>query len=203
MKTRLVYPEFFADEGIAALTPYARLLYVGLWVYADDDGRGEWLPKRIEGSIFPHETVPFGDLWAELENTGKVERYNVGGKEYWWLPRFDKWQKPKYKRASRIPHPELGTNQGQTVPKPGHGIGTGIGTEIGNGIEIGIATRAALELTDERIAEGYVVRDRDAFAAHLIRTEPGAVQHRAHQIQQANTTIPDVVADVTNQMRMP
>lgn len=111
MKIRSIRPEFFSDAKMAQLSAYARILYIGLWCYADDEGRGEYLPKLIEGAIFPHETIDLDALWSELETMGRVRRYTDGDREYFCIPRWQ--QKPNRKYPSRLPPPPDGT-----APRP-------------------------------------------------------------------------------------
>jgi hypothetical protein len=103
VKIRSVRPEFFTDVRMAQLSFGARLLYVGLWSYVDDEGRGEFLPKRIEGEVFPNESVDFAGLWSELERMGRVVVYVVGEQSYFHIPTFSAYQKPNRVYASRLP----------------------------------------------------------------------------------------------------
>lgn len=105
LKIRSVRPEFFTDVKMARLSFGARLLYIGLWSYADDEGRGEYLPKLIEGAIFPHESADFATWWAELEGMGRVVRYEVEGQSYFMIPTFGDHQKPNRVYASKLPPP--------------------------------------------------------------------------------------------------
>ena len=41
-RIRTIKPEFFTSDDICALSPLARLLYVGLWCEADREGRLVW-----------------------------------------------------------------------------------------------------------------------------------------------------------------
>ena len=43
-RIRTIKPEFFTSDDICALSPLARLLYVGLWCEADREGRLVWTP---------------------------------------------------------------------------------------------------------------------------------------------------------------
>ena len=105
MKIRSVRPEFFADPTMAELDPLARLLYIGLWCYVDDDGRGEWLPKQIDGEVFPLETVDIHALLAQLVSTARVVRYTDGDRAYFYIPTFTEYQKPNRKYDSKLPDP--------------------------------------------------------------------------------------------------
>ena len=55
-RNRMLNPEFWLDEELAKLSPYARLLYMGLWGICDDNyatfpNRPEW----VKAQIFPYE----------------------------------------------------------------------------------------------------------------------------------------------------
>lgn len=119
MKIRSIRPEFFSDVKMAQLSPFARLLYIGLWCSADDEGRGEYLPKKLEGEIFPHDTVDFEALWAELEQLDRVRRYAVGDRVYFYIPRWS--QKPNRVYPSRFPAPPDEQDSDKTPPPPTNG----------------------------------------------------------------------------------
>ncbi|MPZ14312.1 MAG: hypothetical protein GEU73_07785 [Chloroflexi bacterium] len=105
MKIRSVRPEFFSDPRLVNITPRGRLLYIGLWCYVDDEGRGEWLPKLIEGSVFPLEQVDINTLLGELVDAARIVPYEVDDRMYFWLPSFERHQKPQRKFDSKIPEP--------------------------------------------------------------------------------------------------
>ncbi len=105
MKIRSVRPEFFTDAKMARLSHSARLLYIGLWCLADDDGRGRLLPKHIEGELFPYEKIDFLGLWHELESTRRVRTYQIDGEQFFVIPKFTEYQKPNRKYDSKLPEP--------------------------------------------------------------------------------------------------
>lgn len=105
MKIRSIKPEFFSDPKIVKLSPMARILYIGLWCYVDDEGRGEWIPKMIDGALFPLEQVDIHGLLGELVNLGRVVPYEVGDRMYFYLPTFERYQKPNRKYESKLPKP--------------------------------------------------------------------------------------------------
>src|SRR3972149_3629858 len=55
MRSRNIKPGFFLNEKLAECDFETRLLFIGLWCYADREGRFEWIPKRIEAAIFPYD----------------------------------------------------------------------------------------------------------------------------------------------------
>lgn len=115
MKIRSIRPEFFADPTMADLDPLARLLYIGLWCYVDDDGRGEWLPKQIDGQIFPLEDVDIHALLEQLVRSERIIRYTDGDREYFYIPTIPSHQKPNRRYDSKLPDPaECTVSTGET-----------------------------------------------------------------------------------------
>jgi hypothetical protein len=73
-KIRGVKPEFWTDEDIVELTPLARLLYIGLWNYACDNGHLEDRPKQIKMRVLPGDDCSVADLLRELDEKGRIDR---------------------------------------------------------------------------------------------------------------------------------
>jgi hypothetical protein len=95
---------FFTDEEIARLTPWARLLFEGLWCLADRDGRLEDRPARIHALVFPYDhQLDIDALLREIaEAKGDfIQRYEVDGKNYIQIRTLNKNQHfhPKEKSA--------------------------------------------------------------------------------------------------------
>ena len=126
MKTRLLHPSFFTDAKVAALTPNAKVLLLGLWLRCDDYGRALYLPKLIAGEVFPLEQVDIQSLLNEVLGAGFIHTYEVSGEMFYHVPNWEKHQKPKYRKNSTIPPPPepldtIGTDLpelAQTDPKP-------------------------------------------------------------------------------------
>lgn len=106
-RTRLLHPEFFTHEGLAALSAYHRILFAGLWSVADREGRLEDRPVRIHAAVFPYEDeLKVGEMLDHLQRMGFLRRYEAGGKKYIALPSWRRWQNPhKAEKASEIPEP--------------------------------------------------------------------------------------------------
>lgn len=111
-RRRTLSPEFFSDEDLSTLPFEARLLYAGLWCYADRDGRLEDRPKYLKAMLFPYDRVDVDKLLTHLTNPqipGRPEkafirRYQADGKQLIDIPEFSKHQSPhKTEHASRFP----------------------------------------------------------------------------------------------------
>lgn len=103
MKPRLLHPSFFTDEKVRQLSPNAKLLLQGLWLRADDHGKAVYLPKLIEGEVFPTEQVDIYSLLNEVIGLRLIRVYEVGGQTYYDTPSWERWQNPKYKAISKLP----------------------------------------------------------------------------------------------------
>lgn len=98
-RIRSVHPSFFTDEAVVSCTPYARILYVGLWTDADDQGLIEWKPLQLKMRLLPGDAVEIGPLLAELEEAGLVKKFEVDGRLFGAIKDFRKYQRPKKPNA--------------------------------------------------------------------------------------------------------
>ena len=74
MKMRGIKPDFWTDEDVVEVSAFARLLFVGLWQMACDNGHIKDSPKRIKMSILPADDVDIKSLLGELVEVGLVRR---------------------------------------------------------------------------------------------------------------------------------
>lgn len=73
-KIRGIKPETWSDESFVELTPWARLLFIGLWNFACDNGHLEDRSKQIKMRVFPADDVNCAELLRELESAGRITR---------------------------------------------------------------------------------------------------------------------------------
>lgn len=101
---RTIKPEFWSSEQVMECSPNARLLFIGLWNFCDDEGRHPLAPKQIKALIFPGDAISFDTirgLLDELSSNYLITTYVVDGKEYffvngWHHQKIDRRQKPKF-----------------------------------------------------------------------------------------------------------
>lgn len=109
MKIRTIKPSFWSSATIAAVPRDARLVFIGLWNEADDEGRLLGSPKRLAGVLFEHdEDVDAKTMTAwltQLEAARLVQRYEVKGVAYLVIPGFSEHQKIDRRFPSRLPAP--------------------------------------------------------------------------------------------------
>lgn len=93
-RARNIKPSFFTHDALADNDPLGRLLFIGLWTIADYKGELEWRPKRVKAQIMPYDECDIEALAINLEKTGFVRFYSVGGSDYIHIVNFDKHQNP-------------------------------------------------------------------------------------------------------------
>lgn len=102
-RIRTIKPEFWTDEKMVRLPFEARLLFIGLWNYADDDGYILDEPERIRMQIFPSDRVDTDgllDLLFSAEILDKLELAD-GGTAF-RIRHFKDHQSISHPSASRI-----------------------------------------------------------------------------------------------------
>lgn len=104
-RIRTVKPEFWTDEKVVECSISARLLFIGLFNFADDKGCLERSPKRIKMQVFPADTIDCEPLIMELIAHGLLSEYSVNGSHYLQIPGFLKHQKINRPSNSNIPLP--------------------------------------------------------------------------------------------------
>lgn len=94
-RIRSIHPALFTDEAFASLSMAARVLLLGLWTEADDQGVFDWKPVTLKMRIMPVDNVIVPDLLLELEGWNAVKRFSQDGKEFGAIRNFCKFQRPK------------------------------------------------------------------------------------------------------------
>jgi hypothetical protein len=73
-KIRGIKPEIWTDEDFIELSAFARLLFIGMWNYACDNGHLQNKPKQIKMRILPGDQANCAELIREIEARGMIER---------------------------------------------------------------------------------------------------------------------------------
>ena len=113
MRARNIKPGFFGNEEIAELPPETRLLFIGLWLMADREGRLEDRPRRIKMHVFPADSYDVDPMLTSLHNAGLIVRYEVAGENYIEIPKFLEHQRPHHQEKQSVipPAPKLRTKE--------------------------------------------------------------------------------------------
>lgn len=106
---RMIDPHLWQSENVAKLTMRQRLLFVGLFSNADDQGRMRAHPLLIRSTIFPFDDISADDIETDLQSiveTGSILIYEQKGTRYLQVINWWKFQRPKWAWPSKIPAPE-------------------------------------------------------------------------------------------------
>lgn len=122
-RIRTIKPQFWDSPDVVGLDPWARLLYIAMWNWADDHGRGTADPKALAAFAFPKED--FIDSAETRRMLGGIRRafgvkfYKVGGRPYYYIPSWDRHQKVDKRSAVRHPGPDQGEEYDPEVDELG------------------------------------------------------------------------------------
>lgn len=100
-RIRTIKPEFFTSEQVAECSPNARLLFVGMWVFCDDQGVHPASNARLKMEVFPGDDFTRDDIGAmvnELVSAGLLTEYEVDGQKYWLVTG---WKHQKIDKPSK------------------------------------------------------------------------------------------------------
>ena len=90
-RIRTIKPEFWEDEKLAKLPIHARLLFIGTWNFADDNGALLANPVLMKSHIFPYEDIGISTIseWIDmLVENGMLIRTTYNGKDYLVIRKF-------------------------------------------------------------------------------------------------------------------
>lgn len=100
-RKRIIDPEFWLNGEIAKISDKARLTYIGLWNFADDQGVIEFDPQKIRAQIFPYNPqIKMEKYLKELIDIKKLLPFEAESKKYLFIKNFQKYQ-------TRLVHPSF------------------------------------------------------------------------------------------------
>lgn len=92
-RKRMIDPDFWSDEELADMRFETRLLYIGLWNFADDNGNLPFKPRQIRAQVFPYNPeIDIDDSLGELLGAEKIIPYMVNGAYFIHVLNFLKHQ---------------------------------------------------------------------------------------------------------------
>lgn len=109
-RARNIKPALFKNEILGVADPIYTLLFSGLWLLADREGRLEDRPLRIKAELFPYrEGIDMPAMLGWLHDSGFIYRYSYGENRYIEIINFTKHQNPhKNEVPSEIPSVSVG-----------------------------------------------------------------------------------------------
>lgn len=110
-RIRTIKPEFWVSEQIAECSPNARLTFVGMWNFCDDQGVHPAKPKTLKAELYPMDDITaaqVGEWVGELIAAGLVREFQApdDGERYWHVTGWDRHQKidrPSFKHPAPPP----------------------------------------------------------------------------------------------------
>ena len=106
-RIRTIKPDFWTNEKIMECKPLTRLLFIGMWNFADDYGRMAFAPSSIKAKVFPNDpftAADIRDMLNELNALGLLLIYSADDKEYIEITGWDH-QRIDKRQVSKIPGP--------------------------------------------------------------------------------------------------
>ena len=122
MRARNIKPDFFLNEELSEIDFGTRLLFIGLWCYADCEGRFELKYKKIKAAIFPYDNFDVKDGICKLMSLHLITCNNIVGQ----VVNFKKHQRTHPHEAKSVLPPV----EENIVKNQCHDIGTPCHTNV-------------------------------------------------------------------------
>ena len=105
-RKRMISPEIWDSENFSKLSILARLVFIGMFSNADDEGRGKAKAAFLKSKLFPYdESMRVADVESALDEVAEnmsVTMYSHDGNEYYSFDNWKKWQKVDKPSPSNI-----------------------------------------------------------------------------------------------------
>jgi hypothetical protein len=106
-RIRSIHPALFTDEAFVSVSMPARVLLMGLWTEADDQGVFDWKPVTIKMRLMPVDNVDIAALLQELGQADVIKQFSEGGRLLGAIRNFCKFQRPKTPKYREIKSTEI------------------------------------------------------------------------------------------------
>lgn len=106
LRQRIIKPEILTDEKFCQLGDKEKLLFIFLWMMADEHGRMEYTPFSVKYNLLPAEDCTLLQISGKIGKicaTGMIVVYTVGKKQYLQITNFGKHQRLDRRRPSKFP----------------------------------------------------------------------------------------------------
>lgn len=106
-RKRIISPEIWQSEDFSRLSTLAKLIFIGMFSNADDEGRGRGKAVYLKSIIFPYdEDIRVADIdktLSEISSNMSVIFYSHNENIYYELTNWNIWQKVEKPQPSKIP----------------------------------------------------------------------------------------------------
>jgi len=114
-RKRMIDPNIWQSEDFSKLSTLAKLVFIGLFSLADDEGRGRCNPVYLKSTLFPYEegirSADIDKTLSEISSNMSVIFYSCDGSSYYSLYNWNTWQKIDRPSQSKIPEYDEKTMQ--------------------------------------------------------------------------------------------
>jgi hypothetical protein len=87
-RIRTIKPEFWTSPQVVHVPVPARLLFIGTWNFADDNGNLQHDAEKLKLQVFPADEIDVAPLLDSLIAHGLLTEYSVSGRRYLHIPGF-------------------------------------------------------------------------------------------------------------------
>jgi hypothetical protein len=150
-RIRTIKPDFWTDETLTECSLNARLLFIGTFNFADDNGNLEASAKQLKMKVFPADNIDCSPLLSELINHGLLIEYSVSGVKYLNIKGFKKHQ--VINRPSKSNIPDIDMNDDSVSAHASFTDGRERKGKEGNGMELKTITSNSTNLTYDDVPE--------------------------------------------------
>lgn len=124
MRIRSIKPEFWRSEDVVFKDWHTRLVFIGIWSYVDDNGVGLDKLSDITADLFAHdlsidptETLNRVSTALDyLQKGGQITRYQVDGKRYLYVSKWEAHQRVNNPNKPRFPPPPVAVTSVNVEP---------------------------------------------------------------------------------------
>ena len=106
-RKRMIDPTIWDSEDFGKLSELAKIVFIGLFSLADDEGRGRCNPEYLKSKLFPYKgnlrSADIEKTLSEISSNMSVIFYLCDEKQYYWLYNWNTWQKIDRPTSSKIP----------------------------------------------------------------------------------------------------
>lgn len=114
-RKRMIDPNIWQSEDFSKLSTLGKIVFIGLFSLADDEGRGRCNPVYLKSTLFPYEegirSADIDKTLSEISSNMSVIFYSCDGSNYYSLYNWNTWQKIDRPSESKIPEYDEKTMQ--------------------------------------------------------------------------------------------
>ena len=106
-RKRMIDPNIWQSEDFGRLSTLAKIVFIGLFSLADDEGRGRCKPVYLKSTLFPYDenirSTDIEKILSEISSIMSIVLYTHNGSSYYSLLSWHTFQKIDKPSPSKIP----------------------------------------------------------------------------------------------------